>query len=925
MKFSYYIVFLFIICINAKPLIGQELDIRPQSGIFKDSTNSIKLPLDSLSAKSNVTNDSIPNGISSKPKYKVSADAITEKVDQVARDSFWTDVNNKKEYLYGNASINYGDLKINADSIVIDFKNNVLEGYRIKTKTGTELPSFSGEGSTFTFDRIRYNIKTRKGEVDHAVTQEGEFHIVGEKTKFISGIEDSLGKRSDDIVYNQDAIITTCDHDPPHFGIRASKMKFVPKKLAVLSMAQLEIEKVPTPIFLPFGFFPLVKGKSSGLIFPNNYEYNEQLGLGFRGVGYYWPLGQKADLTILGDIYTRGSWGVSVGTNYKKRYGYNGNATVGYRRDVLDDETTGKKRYSTSFSLRLRHVQDQKAHPYINMGGDVNFTTNRYDQRNSISASRQLENTIRSNFSFNHGMPGTPFKFTAEFRHSQNLQTRLMDITLPNLTLRMNTIFPFKAKNSTKEKWTDNIAFSYGSELRNYVQVVDTALFTSATLENLQTGISHNLGLNTNFRVLKYFNLTPSISHREVWLTKKYKEVFTAEEIRDTIDGIVGELEGYKAPVGSYGYDLGAYRDFTAGVSLNTQIFGTIPGRKGFFRGLRHIMKPTVGLNYRPETKERYEAVVDTDTRSKFNIPRTYSVYNNSPFGTLNGSEEQLGISYGITNIIETKYWSKKDSIEKKLRLFDNIGISGFYNFVNDTMPWNPISVSGNTTIFKGLTNFNFRTSYSPYVYDFERRRLTNELLWDTEKKPLQFLGFNGQFTTSISFGKIRDIITGKGSANNQSNNSNQRQGNGPNPENAKDAADNKTAINPKEYQWTSLAAWFENFSFSHSYNFDIRRELRGDTFVVSAHSISVNGSIPLTKNWNLSIGNIAYDIKNKTLPYPYFGLSRDLHCWQMNFSWAPDYGTYSFFIGVKSSALNFIKYDYGQRSASNIFSGRSR
>lgn len=900
MKIVNYIVIFIIIYTTLDSSWAQQTDIR--STIKKDpSADTLTLLPQNDQLKKGQIDTIVP-----KNDYKISPDAISEPFDYSAKDSSWNDIKRKKTHLYGTASVSTGQIKIDADSIIINYETNILEGYRNQKNTTTNLPTFTSDANSFTFDSLRYNFKTRKGIVFHARTEEGEFTINGEKTKFISNPVDSIRENNETYIYNEDAIITTCNHYPPHFGIRASKMKFVPKKLAVLSVAQLEIEKVPLPIFLPFGFFPLIKGKSSGLIFPNNYEYNEQLGLGFRGVGYYWPLGQKADLTILGDIYTRGSWGISLGSNYKKRYGYNGNVTVGYRRDVQDNEETGKKQFSTAFSLRLRHAQDPKAHPYINMSGDINFTTNRYDQRNSVSANRQLENTIGSNFTFTHKMPGTPFNFTAEFRHSQNLLTRKMDITLPNITLRMNTIFPFKSKNSNKERWTDNIAFGYSSELRNFVKVVDTTLFTSATIENLQTGISNNLNLNTNIRLLKYFNLTPFITHREVWLTKRYKENYFEGKTDLTRDSLVT----------SFDYRPGAFRDFRTGVNLTTQLFGTINSKRGFFRGIRHIVKPTIGFNYIPKTLERYQEIVDTDTRPGFISNKTYSIYTNSPFGTLTGSEEQLGISYGVSNIIEAKYWSKRDSTEKKIRLFDNIGISGFYNFVNDSLPWSLVNVSGNTTVLKGLTNFNFGASFSPYEYDFKNKKPTRELVWKNSYVPLSFLALNGQFTTSISFGKIREFIIGKTDNKDQN----------PATPNNTQGSDKLTEIeNPKESKWTSLAAWFENFAFSHSYNFDLLRNERGDTFRVSSHSISINGSIPLSQNWNLNIGNIAYDIKNNRLPYPYFTISRDLHCWQMNFSWAPDIGTYSFFIGVKSSALNFIKYDYGQRSASSIFSGRSR
>ncbi len=935
MKYIFYIVLSFIICLHfSHSALSQQAKTPVNASAPKDSTTKNTTSIDSTPwarayAQQQRTIDSTRSKAIIKPDstalpYSISKDAIKDEVIYVAKDSSWTDIITKKVHLYGAASVDYGPIKVQADSIVIDFEKNIIEAYLIQVKKGRTgpKPTFIGEGNTFTFESMRYNYETKKGEVIHAVTQEGEFNMVGSKTKYISGLTDSLGNKEDDRIYNEDAIITTCNHDPPHFGIRASKMKFVPKKLAVLSVAQLEIEGVPTPLFLPFGFFPLIKGRSSGLIFPSSYDYNEQLGLGFRDVGYYWPLGPYADLKITGDIYTRGSWGIRGTTDYKKLYAYTGNVSIGYRNDIQDNNETGKTLSQTAFSLRVRHAQDSKAHPYRRIGGDINFQTNRFEQRNNFNAASQLNNTISSNFSFTHDMPGTPFRFAAEFRHSQNTNTRIMDITLPNISLRMNTIFPFKPKNVTKENWTHNIALQYNSELRNFVKVADTLLFTQQTLDNLQTGIQHKAGVNTNFRVLKYFNLSPSVNYEEVWLTKQYTRKFEGIEILDTI---TEELLGYEAPTESFESKFGVYRDFNTAVSLNTQIFGKINGGKGFFRGVRHIVKPNVSFGYRPATRERYQEVVDTDTRSKFNRPINYSRYTNSPFGTLSGGEEQLALSYGISNIIEAKYWSKKDSIEKKIRLFDNIGINGSHNFLNDTLPWSAVSMGGNTTILKGLTNFNFNTIFTPYVYD-EKGRITNQSVWADKKRPLDFVSLNGQFTTSITFGRIVEIILGKNDATKSSIATEAanagKKGDKLTPADDRTQGENLEDVPKRQYEVPSLADWFNNFSFSHALNFSLRSLPRGDTFELSSHTISVSGSIPLTKNWDLNIGNIAYDIKNKALPAPFFGLSRDLHCWQMSFSWSPDYGTYSFFIGVKSSSLSFLKYDYGQRSANSIFSG---
>lgn len=928
MKIKYYIVSFFLICF----IPYANTQVKPIISLDNNTTlDSIQLKV----RKNNTVKDSLPKtdsllfiGLADSTRvqdleYKLSKDAIEDEIKYDARDSSWIDLTTEKIHLYGGAVVDYDKIKLNANYMVIDFANSIVEGFEKIDSTSkvSEKPKFSDGENTFTYKEIKYNFKTKKGLVNHAITQQGEFNLVGSTTKFVGGSTDSLGIKADDLIYNKDAIITTCTHDPPHYGIRAGKLKFVPNKLAVMSVAQVEIAKVPTPIFLPFGFFPLAKGKSSGLIFPN-YEYNEQLGLGFREIGYYWPVNDYMDLRVTGDIYTRGTHGIRVNTSYKKRYGYTGNITLGYANNISDNVTDGDRNSQQSYIISIRHNQDAKAHPYRRMGGSVNIQSNRYDQRVYENPQAALNNTYSSNFSFSHDMPGTPFRFNAEFRHSQNTQTRTMDITLPNMSMRMNTIFPFKRKNSTKERWTDNVALSYNSEFRNFVKTTDTTLFKQQTLNDIQTGLQQRASLSTNFRVLKYFNVSPNINYEETWLIKRYKETLDKNSvILDTLstNPFVFDTLGFKQAVSSFETDLNAFRNFTSGVSINTQIFGKINGGSGFFRGIRHVMKPNISFNYKPENQYRYLDSVATDTRQDFNKPRTYSIFTNSPFGTLSGSEEQMGISYGITNVIEAKYYSKKDTIEKKVRLFDNISINGNYNFAADSFQWSNISVSGNTTVLKGLTNFNFRALYSPYTYD-TKGKITHQTVWDKGKILPEFRNFGGQFTTSVSFAKIREIFGGKKESTKKQNtptDSNK-------PNNTLSKTEGTTDVGKKEeIKETSLAEWFENFNISHSLNFEFTKTLNRDTFYVSNHSVNISGGIPLTKNWNMNIGNIAYDFKNKSFVYPYFSFARDLHCWQMNFTWAPANGVYSFFIGVKSSALSFMKYDYGQRNASTLFSGQ--
>lgn len=930
MKIRIYIVFNLLICFSV-PFFAQ---IRDTSILLTPATNApsglgfeqFKLKLDSLQSQDSLTlllSDSLK-----KPEqnYVISKDAIDTEVTYDARDSSWIDLVNQKIHLYGEAVVNYQALTLKANYMVIDFANNLIEGFAKKDSldTSKEKPTFKDQNNTFTYNHIKYNFKSKKGLVEHAITKQGEFNLVGSTTKFVGGSVDSLGQKADDEVYNKNAIVTTCDHDPPHFGIRVGKLKFVPNKLAVMSVAQVEIAKIPTPIFLPFGFFPLTSGRSSGLIFPSSYEYNEQLGIGFREIGYYYPINDYLDMRFTGDIYTRGTYRLKVNATYKKLYAYDGTINLEYGKIIGEDARDGRKLSEQAFSINIRHTQSNKAHPYIRFGGSINVQTNRYDQRTYNTAELALKSTYSSNFSFSHDMPGTPFRFNAEFRHSQNTQTRIVDITLPNMSLRMNTIFPFKRKNASDEKWYEKISLVYSSEFRNFVKTTDTTLFTSQTWQDFQTGMQHKASMNTNVRVLKYFNLAPSISYDETWLLKKYQLTFDPSSVRlDTLtrQPLTFDTLGYQPAKESFRREFGTFRNVNIGVSLNTQLFGYIRSSKGFFRGVRHHIKPFVSFNYTPENRARYEAVVDTDARPRFNRQRTYSIFTNSPFGTLQGGQKQMSMTYGFTSIFEGKYYSKKDAKEKTFRIFDNIGLNGSYNFAADSFRWSDLRISGVTTLVKDLTNITIAANYSPYVYD-QNNRITKETLWDKQKKLLELRNFGVQMFTSVTFGRIFDLISGKKTTpspnpNNDPTNANQS-GAIPNADQPPNVG--STTEESKEI---SLADWFSNFNISHTFSYEVRKLANRDTSFIGTHAISLSGSIPLTKKWNLGIGNIAYDFQTKSFPYPDLSFRRDLHCWEMNFSWRPSDGVYSFYIGVKSTAMNFLSYDYGQRNANLLLSGQ--
>lgn len=865
--------------------------------ILNDSTLAKSFPLGLLNNDTLKTSDTLT--------YRISKDAVTEEINYKATDSIFSDIANKKMHLYGDAQVEYGTVKLNADYIVVDFENDYLEAYytRDSSYVPKTKPTFVDGETKAGFREMKYNFKTKKALVKNITTAEAEFFLLGEVAKYVSKENDTI--LNEDKFFNRRAIITTCNHPTPHFGIRANKLKFIPDKIAVLGPSQIEIMGIPTPLVLPFGFFPLVKGQSSGIIFPDDYQYNPQLGFGLQGIGYYFPINDNIDARVTGDIWSRGTYSLLLNTNYKKRYRYEGGMNLNFTNNVQED-AEAKPITNTSFGINLRHTQDSKAHPYRTIGGSINIQTNRNQQRTNYDYNSVFSNTLSSNFNFNYRWPESPFSFTSSFQHSQNNQTRKVSLTLPSAALNMNTIQPFKRKNATGDlRWYENVSLSYKAQLKNYVETTDTTLFTKATLENLQTGLNHGSNISTNFRVLKYFNVSPSMNYDETYFVKTLEKYFDPTPVLDTV--IIGQtangldsLEVRTLKNGTVNQrlinDLSVFRRFSASLSVNTQLFKTFRFSKGWLRGLRHTLKPSLSFTYTPETESRYRKYVDTDSNPLLNMPQAYNPFQTGPFPQ-SYSGKQMSLGYSFNNVIEAKYRRKNDTLDKKLAIFPNINVNGNYNFAADSFNWSNVNVSGNTSIMKGLSNFQFNMIFTPYEINYRTKRMVNKLLIKNGGGLLQLANFNAGFNTGLTFKQITDYFKGSSSSTD-----------------TRSESDRNKKVGEKEPHLRSFSALFENLRFSHNITFSTIKTVSGkDSLFIGTNSILISGSIPLSNKWSFNIGSIAYDFKNKSFVYPSFAFRRDLHCWDMSFAWYPQSGVYSFFIGVKASSLNFLKYNYGQ------------
>ncbi|WP_143473312.1 putative LPS assembly protein LptD [Flavilitoribacter nigricans] len=897
-------------------LIGQQPDtlVLPKTDLL---SNPDTLPpgADSLLLSA----DSIPPRFSG---IRLSKDSLDAPVEYSSEDSMIYDIAGQKIHLYGQAEVAYQTITLKAAHIVFDWSTNIVTAAGMPDSLGRRsgIPEFADGDQQFTADSMRYNFDTRKGIVYDVRTEYTDIVVHGSKAKFVSGTPTSDTTSTDDIIYNQDAIFTTCTDPDPHFGIRSKKQKVVPDKLVVVGPSNLEIMGVPTPLWLPFGFFPISKGRSTGLLFPRDYEYSPQWGFGLRDIGWYFPLGEHFNVSLKGNIYVKGTWGLGAETQYAKRYKYSGSASIAFdKRRVENAEGLIDKQ--KSFSLRWTHNQAATAHPTSRFGGSINFQTNDYQSRVYNDADNVLQSQLSSNFSYSKNWADKPISLSVAFNHSQNTQSREVTVNFPTIDFQTRTIYPFRSKNSVggKRPWYQDITMRYKMQAKSTFRGIDTTFFEQETWDQAQFGVQQDVSTGTSFKILRYFNLNPNVSYKEVSYFRSLRKDYldgVDVEADTTFNPITGEQEIDISKYGTVldtivtGYE--SYRTLSAGVSLTTQVFGTMRFKKGWLRGVRHVIKPTFTLGYQPDylNNPNYYRFV-RDPYSSPDDPEfdQYSIFENGIYGRPPASEQQMALSYSFTNIFEGKYFSRRDSTEKKFKFFDNIYINGQYNFAADTLKWSRVNMSGTTRFFKGITTLSARAIFDPYIQERNENDVfvrVNKSAWRQRGKLLDFVNASASLNTRLTVSKIRALFQGQEEEV---------------VENVQEEEERQRSRRREETDFLSL---FENFSISHNIVFNLDRVYKDDnvfkdTFNIRTHSIDLRGNIDLTEKWRINISRIGYDFVRKQLTYPSLGFSRDLHCWEMTMNWAPTRGTYSFSIRVKPGTLDFIKLPYERNNADAI------
>jgi len=841
----------------------------------------------------------------------VSKDAITVKAQYFSRDSVVYSAVKEKLYMYKRDSVVTEDATLTSDYMEFDIRLSEVKAAGSEDSVGQlkNPPHLKQANNEVDATTLKYNFNTEKAYIRGARTKESDLYIIGNESKYLTEKHvrgnDTIKQ---DVIYNARSIITTCDHPNPHFGLRSGKQKVIANEWAVMGPSYIEIGGVPTPLVLPLAAAPLTQGRKTGLLFPRDYDVSPQWGYGLRNVGYYFPINEYYDLSLTTDIYLRGSFGLGANFRYKRNYKYSGNATLAYssyKTEFVDNQTLVQGR-DNSFNIQWSHNQDPKAHPLRTFSANVNIQTNDYARLNRNDAASVLQNSFSSRINYNQRFKGRNWNLTASFNHSQNNQTGEVQLELPRVSFSTNAFKPFERKERIgNEKWYEKITLNYSGDFRNSIRTSDSLLFTKQVFQDMKYGLDHNLRADANFRLFKYFTVTPNVNYNETWvfetLRRSLVDTPTITNI-DTIpnpanedDKIITADTLFNQIQDDLVSEFRALRTFNSGVSMNTQIFGTLRFKKGWLRGVRHVIKPTFSLSYSPDFSDPFWNYYDTyesDLREDVKEAIEYSIFEGNVFGASPNARPSMILNYSLNNIFEAKYYSKKKDEEKNFKLFQNFVINGSYDFLRDSLNFSDVSMRGFFSMINGIVNFRFNGSFSPYALNRDGE-LVNKFQWNEERQLLRFQNLNMDVATRFSVKQIRTLLKESFTKKDESSKSSRDGGS-------------------RREIWSLV----DDIRVTHNLSLQWRARVQSDTFFVRSHQISFQGQIPISEKWNIQVGRIGYDFKDNRMTYPDLGFTRDLHCWELSLRWQPEINTYMFSIGTKPGSLDFLSLPYRRNRA---------
>ena len=850
---------------------------------------------------------------------------IEAPIDFVAKDSMVYDAKTGLAFLFGEAEVKYQNMQLTAAQIAMDMDSSTVKADGRIDTTGTMhgKPLFKQGGEEYDSQSMAFNFKTKKGFIQNTYTAQGNGFM-----------QSTRSKRTDDgIVYLEKAKYTTCDAEHPHFYLAVSRAKMRPGKDVVFGPAHLVVEDVPLPLAIPYGFFPFNKKYSSGFLMPTIGDETTR-GFYLRDGGYYFALSDYMDLRLLGEIYTKGSWGLSAETNYRKRYRYNGNFYVSYLNTVEGEKNMPDYSKQTSLKIQWTHAMDSKAVPNTSFSARVNFASQNYERNNILSMYDPVaysQSTRASAVSYSRTFPNMGLNLAMSTNLTQNMRDSTVAMTLPDLSISVNRFYPFKRKYAAgKQKWYEKISMSYTGAFTNSITTTESKLFKSNLIKDWRNGMQHCIPIDATFQIFKYINVTPSFSFRDIMYTHKEKRSWDAERQREVRDTIYGFYNLY---------------DWNASISANTTLYGFYQPLPQIFgekvQMIRHVFKPSISFSYAPDfTTSRYgytDYYTKTDANGNVSTV-TYSPYAGQVYGYPTGRKTG-SISMSISNNLEMKIKSKKDTTGiKKISLIDELSASLSYNLAAERKPWSDL----NTRIRLKLTpkyTFSMAAVFATYAYEFDKNG--NVVVGDrTEWSHGRFGRFQGM-SQNISytfnnetFKKLWGKVTGEDKEQDTPPTEETEDGYesiddaniDPDIKEAREAGKNtkteRGTVDDDGYLAFKIP-WSITFSYGITMSEDRSKPIRVSNMRYPykyTQNLNFSGYIRIADGWSISYSS-GYDFNYKKLSMTTASLSRDLHCFEMscNVVLRP-YSSFNFCFRARASELaDALKWDKRSGYSSNI------
>lgn len=877
---------------------------RMRGGEKTDSLHRDSLTLDSLGMDSLAAD-------TTKKKEPLDAPVIYEASDSI--------VFTKEGYahLYGEGKVNYQNIELTSAVITMNMDSSTVYATGVTDTAGVETgsPIFKDGETPYESKIMRYNFKTKKGFINSIVTQQGEGYVTSEEGK----------KGANDEIYMRHGKYTTCDnHEHPHFYLRLSMAKVRPKKNVVFGPAQLVVEDVPLPIAVPFGFFPFNSSYSSGFIMPT---YGDEMNRGFylRDGGYYFAISDQMDLKVLGEIFTKGSWGLSAASNYNKRYKFSGSFNASYLVTKTGEKNMPDYSVSKDFRIQWSHRQDAKANPNSSFSASVNFATSSYD-RSSLSSlynpQQYSQNTKASSVSYSRNFPEIGLNISGAFNITQNTRDSSLSMTLPDVNISLNRIYPFKRKKSAgDERWYEKISLQYTGSITNSISTKDNLLFKTP-LTQWENGMQHKIPVSATFNLFKYINIVPSFNYTERWYLRKVKQSYdpsptsTDHVKRDTING------------------FNRLYDYNLSLQMNTKLYGMYKPlfMKSKELQIRHVFTPTVSYTYTPDFgKSRYgyyDTYTYTDEDGEVRTVE-YSPYEGAVYG-YPGKNMSQNISFSIDNNIEMKMKSDKDTTGyKKISLIDQLGASLSYDVANKR--WSDLSMNLRLKLTKSYT-FNMNASFATYAYQFDENG--NVVVGDRTEWSYgrfgRFQGYSGSFSYTLNNDTFKKLFGKK--EEDEKNKDNKGKEENEDEETDEETEEQNNNSNMRKTEKASVdsdgyLAFKFPWSVSLSYSYSIREDRSKDINIKTmrypyslTHSLNVSGNFKIGSRWNMTYST-GYDFTSKEMSMTTLNITRDLHCFNMSCGlvFGP-FTSYNFSIRANSSMLtDALKWDQRSNTGSAV------